>query len=266
MFGNRLVLIGAFTCLFAAPVRAQPEPAPVQWINDAELTAVTFVDADRGWAVGDRGVIWHTGDGGRTWKLQNSGVTCRLEAIQFLDADNGVAVGGWTQPYWHDDIGTHFFQAVTGADTFLLGRKTWQIHGGAFEPMPDGDPFGDIMNGLRKVVVSTTLPSASAWRNSSLIKDNVVESIRALKAEPGKNRDRKNVSVKLSYDEGQTWAASKSLESGPSMYSDLAVTKSGTILCFYGRGTRPGFAGEFLTLSRFNVEWLTDGKDSLPKR
>jgi sialidase-1 len=82
------------------------------------------------------------------------------------------------------------------------------------------------------------------------------------KEEPGKNRDRKNVSVRLSYDEGQTWAVTKPVEPGPSMYSDLAVTKSGTILCFYGRGTKPGFAGEFLTLARFNLEWLTDGKDS----
>jgi len=83
------------------------------------------------------------------------------------------------------------------------------------------------------------------------------------KEEPGKNRDRRNVSVKLSYDEGQTWPVNKSIEPGPSMYSDIGVTKSGTILCFYGRGDKPGFAGEHLTLARFNLEWLTDGKDAL---
>jgi dihydrofolate reductase len=103
------------------------------------------------------------------------------------DAEGGFTHGGWTHPYWHDDIGAHFGQAMMEADTLLLGRKTWQIHGGAFEPMPAGDPFGDVMNGLRKYVVSTTLPSASAWRNSTLIKDNVVEEVRALKAQPGKN-------------------------------------------------------------------------------
>jgi sialidase-1 len=91
------------------------------------------------------------------------------------------------------------------------------------------------------------------------------------KEEPGKNRDRKNVSVKLSYDEGQTWTVSKPIEPGPSMYSDLAVTQSGTVLCFYGSsGNNTGlsfFAGGRLTLARFNLEWLTDGKDSLaPKR
>jgi len=82
------------------------------------------------------------------------------------------------------------------------------------------------------------------------------------KEEPGKSRDRKNVSVKLSRDEGQTWPVSKSIEPGPSMYSDIAVTKAGTILCFHGRGAKPGFAGSALTLTRFNLEWLTDGKDN----
>jgi sialidase-1 len=77
------------------------------------------------------------------------------------------------------------------------------------------------------------------------------------KAEPGKNRDRKKVSVKISHDEGQTWPVNKLIEDGPSMYSDIAVTQASTILCFYGRGTKPGFAGAGLTLARFNLEWLT---------
>jgi dihydrofolate reductase len=103
------------------------------------------------------------------------------------DTEGGFAYGGWTGPYWHDDIGARFFQAMTEADTLLLGRKTWQTHGGAFEPLPAGDPFGDVMNGFRKVVVSTTLTSPSAWRNSTIIRDNVVEAVRQLKAEDGKH-------------------------------------------------------------------------------
>lgn len=102
------------------------------------------------------------------------------------DTDGGFTHGGWTWPYWHDDIGAHFFQAMTQADAFLLGRKTWQIHGGAFETM-DGDPFADALNAIPKYVVSTTLQNASAWRNSTLIRDNVVETIHQLKQQPGKN-------------------------------------------------------------------------------
>jgi dihydrofolate reductase len=103
------------------------------------------------------------------------------------DTEGGFVHGGWTWPYWHDDIGTHFFQAMAGADTLLLGRKTWQIHGGAFEPMPAGDPFGDVMNGIRKYVVSTTLKSTEAWRSSTIISTNVVEQVRQLKEQPGKD-------------------------------------------------------------------------------
>jgi dihydrofolate reductase len=103
------------------------------------------------------------------------------------DTEGGFTHGGWTAPYWHDDIGAHFFEEMGRTDALLLGRKTWQIHGGAFEPMPAGDPFGDVMNATPKYVVSTTLPTASAWRNSTLINSNVVEEIRTLKAQPGKN-------------------------------------------------------------------------------
>jgi dihydrofolate reductase len=102
------------------------------------------------------------------------------------DTDGGFKHGGWTMPYWHDDIGQHFDAAFSKADTLLLGRKTWQIHGGAFEPMVN-DHFGDAMNGIHKYVVSTTLKDASAWRNSDLIRGDVVETVRRLKDQPGKN-------------------------------------------------------------------------------
>jgi len=100
------------------------------------------------------------------------------------DTDGGFVHGGWTWPYWHDDIGAYFAESMSQCDTLLLGRKTWQIHGAAFEPMPvEEDPFG----GMLKFVVSTTLESADAWRGSTLISQNVVAEVRKLKEQPGKN-------------------------------------------------------------------------------
>lgn len=75
--------------------------------------------------------------------------------------------------------------------------------------------------------------------------------------EPGKPRARKNLRIKLSRDEGQSWSVDKLLEEGPAAYSDLAVTRSGTILCFYGAGQALHFAGTSLRLARFILEWLT---------
>lgn len=99
------------------------------------------------------------------------------------DTDGGFTHGGWTWPYWHDDIGEYIGQGISQCDTLLLGRKTWQIHGNAFEPMGEEEPF----YGMKKVVVSTTLESADAWRDSTLIRANIVEEVRKLKGAPDKN-------------------------------------------------------------------------------
>jgi sialidase-1 len=87
-------------------------------------------------------------------------------------------------------------------------------------------------------------------------------------APPGSRRDRQNLSVKLSHDDGRTWAATRTIESGPSAYSDLAVLPDGTILCFYESGrpgatrpnsTRTDWPYARLTLARFNLDWLMSG-------
>jgi dihydrofolate reductase len=102
------------------------------------------------------------------------------------DRDGGFEHGGWTIPYWHDDIGRTFGTLMQDADALLLGRRTYVTHAEAFEPMPPGDPFGDMMNAPKKYVVSRTLEKP-IWRDTTIIRDNVIESVRALKAQPGRN-------------------------------------------------------------------------------
>ena len=65
--------------MFASLANAQPADSPPEMREDAELAAVWFLDADRGWAVGDRGVIWHTSDGGRNC-CGDSGAACASDA------------------------------------------------------------------------------------------------------------------------------------------------------------------------------------------
>jgi len=101
------------------------------------------------------------------------------------DTDGGFQHGGWTWPYWHDDIGAAFGALMQEVDAFLLGRKTYITHANAFEPMKPGDPFGDMMNAPAKYVVSKTLEKP-IWRNTTIIRGDVVEAVRKLKAAPGK--------------------------------------------------------------------------------
>jgi dihydrofolate reductase len=102
------------------------------------------------------------------------------------DRDGGFEHGGWTVPFWHDAIGESFGALMKDVDAFLLGRRTYVTHAEAFEPMAPGDPFGDLMNAPKKYVVSKTLKKP-IWRDTTIIRENVIESVRALKAQPGKS-------------------------------------------------------------------------------
>jgi sialidase-1 len=86
------------------------------------------------------------------------------------------------------------------------------------------------------------------------------------KEAPGRPRDRVNVSIKLSDDEGQTWSASRTLETGFSGYSDLAALPDGTMLCFYERGSTDGkssYRSGRLTVARFDEAWVRAGREGL---
>jgi hypothetical protein len=62
----------ADTATASAPSRAIGQPTPITrgFRNDATLHGITFISPTTGWAVGDRGVIWHTDDAGTTWRQQ----------------------------------------------------------------------------------------------------------------------------------------------------------------------------------------------------
>lgn len=62
--------------------------------EDSSLHAVEFVDVNTGIAVGDRGAIVRTTDGGATWKVMPSGVTCRLLDVRFMNRNKVFAIGG----------------------------------------------------------------------------------------------------------------------------------------------------------------------------
>jgi photosystem II stability/assembly factor-like uncharacterized protein len=93
---------------------------------DARLNGVCFVSPSVGWAVGDRGSVWHTTDGGRHWTLQRSGVTCPLYSVCFISDRVGWIGGGSTQPYRHGSSGVLLMTSD--------GGKTWNKNSRAALP------------------------------------------------------------------------------------------------------------------------------------
>lgn len=58
----------------------------------AWLHSVFFLDQDRGWAVGSRGTLLSTVDGGRTWQANSQPTEDTIRDIYFSDDQNGVIV------------------------------------------------------------------------------------------------------------------------------------------------------------------------------
>jgi photosystem II stability/assembly factor-like uncharacterized protein len=84
---------------------------------DACINDVKVVSLDRAWAVGDRGLILATSDGGKNWRKQDSRVTCPLYSVAFVDERQGWAVGGWVQQNSGRSVGVIL--------TTIDGGRTW---------------------------------------------------------------------------------------------------------------------------------------------
>ncbi len=96
--GSRLVAVGEHGVIVHSDDEGkswqQARKVPVS----ATLSAVTFTDAQHGWAVGQWGVILATSDGGETWQKQRIDISTDqpLFSVIFTSARDGIAVGLWS--------------------------------------------------------------------------------------------------------------------------------------------------------------------------
>jgi len=213
---------------------------------------------------------------------------------------SGPAVGIQTTtgrlivPFYHWEGGTDR-NTVNGIFYSDDHGKTWtagqNVHGFANEPTvveladgalmlnsrmvgPDADGFHH-----RKVSISRDagLTWSKTYNDTTLITSGCQACIlRYTKIADGfeKNRilfshsasriSRINMTVRLSYDEANTWQIAKTINPGGSGYSCLTVMKDGTIGLLYENGKR--VPCERISFARFNLEWLTDGKDRLEQK
>jgi len=94
---------------------------------------------------------------------------------------------------------------------------------------------------------------------------------RILFSNPARDKvdDRWDMTVRLSYDEGRTWPVSKLVYHNRASYSCLTVLGDGTIGLLFEKGEKASGNRRYverLAFARFNLEWLTDGNDSLESR
>jgi len=209
--------------------------------HQPSMAAMTFSD--------DHGASWQTGD-----------IVARTTGL------------GTNPAVYHNPNETEAVQLADGSVMFIIRapsahqRKVFSLSpNGAtdwskpqfVEDLPEPVNFGSIRRLSKK-------PTSD--KNRLLYSITGSLETRRAKSPDEKSCKREDMTVFLSYDEGQTWPVKKIMQQGPAGcgYSDLAVLPDGTILCAHGAGAGFG-SGARIALARFNLEWLTDGRDSVPQ-
>ncbi|MEV4317435.1 dihydrofolate reductase family protein [Actinocrispum sp. NPDC049592] len=101
------------------------------------------------------------------------------------DTRGGFTHGGWGTRYQDEVMAQEMARGMNNPGDMLFGRRTWQDFITAWGVRTDGNPFTTHMNAVTKYVASTTLADADAWQNSILLRGNAVETVAALKSQPG---------------------------------------------------------------------------------
>lgn len=122
-----------------------------------------FVDSSNGWISGKSGFLYHTQDGGKTWKKQNSGVNDPLFEIDFVNDKQGTTVGQHGLVLTTDDGGETWTKRETPVEEALLTLDFFNSTNG----MAAGD-WGKIIG---------TRDGGKTWTDISLTEDVILYSL-----------------------------------------------------------------------------------------
>lgn len=93
----------------------------------------------------------------------------------------GTPYGGWSIRFAAPGSQEFKLEELRAGDVQLLGRVTYEEFAGAWPAMEEvAGEFGEKMNGMPKVVVSTTL-TAATWKNSTIASGDLPGVVKGLK-------------------------------------------------------------------------------------
>lgn len=190
--------------------------------------------------------IIYSDDHGQTWK------------------QGGTAPGDWneTQVVELVDGSLLFSRRKSPNRVFMYSRddgQTWSQPVPQSE-LPDPDCQGSMIRYTRK---------DDGFTKNRLLFANPVSGAIAAGSVESDPRGRFNVTVRMSYDEGNTWPVEKRILTGPGAYSSMAVFPDGSIGILFETGIQYGEYVDHYSkevFARFTVDWLTDGRDHLDKK
>jgi sialidase-1 len=256
--------------------------------KEKEITAGTSRSGITVWAL-------RSDDDGVTWSKPID-ITASVKRPEWTWYATGPGIGIQTQagrlvvPANHaDDSGvhrSHLFYSDDGGNSWTLGAiATSGTNESQIVELADGRLMHNMRNhppkpstNFRVVGISTDggrTYAAPPTEDPLLIEPPAQASILRYSVSEGGGRNRllfsnpasasrERMTVRVSYDEGQTWTASRLIHEGHSAYSNLVRLPDGRIGLLYERGEKSAY--ERLTFATFTLDWLESGRDGVERR
>jgi dihydrofolate reductase len=108
----------------------------------------------------------------------------KIKSYFFVSLDGVVeSPDKWHFRYFDDEMGDAVGAGFATADALLMGRVLYD-EWAEYWPEHADEPFGDVMNSIKKYVVSNSLQAAE-WQNSEIVSGDVAQRITDIKARDG---------------------------------------------------------------------------------
>jgi dihydrofolate reductase len=108
----------------------------------------------------------------------------KIKSNFFISLDGVVeSPDRWHFPYFNDEMGAAIGAGAANVGVYLMGRVLYE-EWAAYWPEHASEPFGDVINEIKKYVVSDSLQAAQ-WENTEIISGDVAQKLTDLKAQDG---------------------------------------------------------------------------------
>ncbi|WP_238007325.1 dihydrofolate reductase family protein [Dactylosporangium sp. AC04546] len=106
----------------------------------------------------------------------------------YITLDGVIENPAWTTPYFDEEAMEFAGMQTDNADALLMGRVTYDGMSAAWPLRDESDPTtgAAYFNHVKKYVASRTLTDPQ-WNNSEVLQGDLVEEVRKLKAQDGKD-------------------------------------------------------------------------------
>jgi sialidase-1 len=225
----------------------------VTWSAPVEITA-SVKAADWTWYATGPGVGIQTASGRLVIPANHAEAKTGIHRSHLFFSDDGGK--SWTLGA-SSDAGTNESQVVELADgRLLLNMRNHPPKPENFRMIAASADGGRTLSEAKPDPMLIEPPAQASLLRLSTAKAQ--DRDRLLFANPA-SKARERMTVRLSYDEGQTWPIARVLHEGPAAYSSLAVLPDRTIGVLFERGDRTPY--ERITFARFSLAWITGGSE-----